>query len=149
MKKTSIVGALALIIGALMALALHHQGVTQFPIFGPTAAKTGSPLSTGPSASFATASQISQAEDAYFAKNGGYVQVEFGDKLPDGSDTVLNRLGVDMPTNMRVDIYVTPKGERGYKIITDDGATITSVGVGPEAAKDSYAYPYKTATTTP
>ena len=77
---------------------------------------------------------ISDLENEYFLKTGRYLQVLPGNQLPDyETGTVKQKLGKDLPTNVTIHVYESPKG-MGYQVITDEADRTTSVGYGPEAA---------------
>ena len=87
----------------------------------------------------ATVQSISALQDAYFEKNGKYLQVLPSGDLPDyESGTVAEKLGAGIPAGARVDVYESPEGF-GYQITYEDKDTIYTVGFGPEAADRTYS----------
>lgn len=85
-----------------------------------------------------TVSEIKAAEEAYFQKNGVYLQVLQGDKLADdqkGSASEI--LGVTIPPEMVIDVYDAPEGP-GYVISYKDSTSKYSFGSGPEADKTTF-----------
>ncbi len=97
-----------------------------------------------------TAADVTALEDGYYKKNGRYLQILPGNRLPDYEEgTVAEKLGAGIPTGMRVDVYESPKGF-GYQIIYEDSGTLYTVGFGPEAEDRTYAYslPVPSATST-
>ena len=88
-----------------------------------------------------TVEQISTLEESYFVKNGKYLQVMPGNKLPGyESGTVIGKLGKNIPAGARVDVYDGPKG-LGYLITYEDAGTIYTIGFGPEAANFTSSRP--------
>ena len=75
-------------------------------------------------------------QEEYRQKNGSYMQVAEGNKLPEGEiGTVIEKLGIDSP--YRVDVYEAPEG-KGYQIVTETPEGTVSFGFGPEAADRTY-----------
>lgn len=82
---------------------------------------------------------IATFEERRMRQGGRYLQVLKGNKLPSyEKGSVLEKLGRDVPTNVRVNIYEAPGG-RGYQILYTAGdGTVYSVGYGPEAKDRTY-----------
>ncbi len=86
-----------------------------------------------------TIPEIRNAEDAYFQVNRKYLQIIAGDSLPSYEPgTVAQRLGSDVATTTKVDIYQMPDGRWGYQITQVSAQAITSVGFGPEFADRTF-----------
>lgn len=84
---------------------------------------------------------VTALEEGYFAKNGRYLQVIPGNKLPEyESGTVAEKLGANIPSGVRVDVYEGPKGF-GYSVTYEDKGTIYTAGFGPEAADRTRSFP--------
>lgn len=106
--------------------------------FFATPAAPGAPQLAGTVTLSPTVTDISSAEDAYFAKNGKYLEVIQGDQLPDGGKgTASSVLGVQIPPEMTIDIYEGPDGA-GYKVTYKDATKKYSYGFGPEASKTTF-----------
>lgn len=81
---------------------------------------------------------IADLENKYIRKNGKYLQVLPGNKLPEYERGIVNaRLGDDLPRNYRVDVYESPLGV-GYQVIYSESGTTYSIGYGPEATDRTY-----------
>lgn len=92
--------------------------------------------------------EVSALEDAYFARFGRYLQIMPGNRLPKyPSASVADALGVNLPADMRVDVYENPTGI-GYQISYDSLGVRYSVGYGPEAASRTYSYQLPTLAST-
>ena len=101
---------------------------------------------------FASVTDILIAQQAYFQANGKYLQIKEGNALPHyEAGTVEQKLGKNVPTNIKVDVYAAPTG-RGYQLYYEDAAARYSVGVGPESASRNYIISkalFVSSTTTP
>ena len=88
-------------------------------------------------------SEIQQAQETYFAQTGEYLQIIQTNKLPSyKTGTVKEKLGKDVSSGFKVDIYETSKGEKGYQITEYDNwghPKITAFGV--EANSRNYTHP--------
>ena len=95
--------------------------------------------------------EIAPAEEEYFAKQGKYLQVLAGNRLPHYErGTVAQKLGQNIPADAHVDIYEGPHG-KGFMIRYTKDGMVYSVGYGPEAKTLTYSYKIQTgeASTTP
>jgi len=93
----------------------------------------------------ATAEDIPTFEESYFSKHGKYLQILPGNQLPDYEiGTVSGKLGTNVDSGVRVDVYVSPHGQ-GYQVTHEENGTIYTVGFGPEASDRTHSYSIQTA----
>lgn len=78
-----------------------------------------------------TIEEIVSAEQSYYEKNGEYLQVIKGNTLPKG-ERVKDKLGKDIPENVRIDVYENKLG-KGYQIFYEDDVAYYSIATGSEA----------------
>lgn len=76
--------------------------------------------------------RIAQAQEAYHARHGKYLQVKKNNVLVNG-DFAPNELGIALPLNYEVHVYEGPKGD-GFVVIWEDATHRYSQGFGPQAA---------------
>lgn len=97
----------------------------------------------------ATVQDIQTLQEAYFAKNGKYLQVIEGNKLPEyEKGSVKSKLGVLIDSKYTIDVYESPNG-KGYRVRWEDAQGVHSVGHGTDAEQFTFFYPTQTSTTTP
>lgn len=104
----------------------------------------GEPLVLVPKDKF---EEISVLQEAYFNKNGEYLQVQQENKLPPSKEGVISDyLSEPIPTNYKIDVYESNLG-KGYQITYRDENGLThSKGTGPEALERTFD---QVGTTTP
>jgi len=88
---------------------------------------------------YKTTDEIITAEENYFKANGKYLQVLPGNKLPHyETGTVKDKLGKDVPLNIRIDVYETWDKKRGYQIQYEDDTAYYSIATGTEKVYRTY-----------
>lgn len=86
----------------------------------------------------ATEKQVATLQDEYFAKEGKYLQVLEGGRLPHYEEgNLTEKLGVPIDSKYAVDVYENERG-KGYRIRWEDATTIYSVGYGVDAKEYTY-----------
>ena len=86
--------------------------------------------------------RIHQLETDYFNKNGKYLQILEGNKLPSYEPgTISEKLGENIDQSYKVDVYKTPKGEHGYTVFFEDSNNYYAVSEGPEKASRDFIIP--------
>lgn len=84
---------------------------------------------------------VATLQERYFAKEGKYLQILEGNRLPHYEQgTVTAKLGVPVDAKYAVDVYESPNG-RGYRIRWEDESTIYSIGYGADAVKYTFTVP--------
>ncbi len=157
MKKTFLIGAIILIptmsFAAIAATSSTSTSSDNSMVTAatstsstPTATTTSSgAIPSSPTVAVATTTPtedlIVSLEHSYYLRHDGYLQVLPGDILPPReSGTVKSNLGQDLPTNVRIDVYESPKGI-GYQVMYQDTQNSYSFGFGPEAATRTFTIP--------
>lgn len=98
---------------------------------------------------YTTLTEIEQAEQEYFQNHGRYRQVIKGNINPSYELNTINYdLGKKIPDDMQIDIYRTPDGQEGYRILIDTSTQQISVGYGPLMNELTYIKKTQNATTT-
>jgi len=105
----------------------------------PPAAQDTVSASEAVSAVSVVADEIANLEETYRRQTGRYLQIMPGNRLPTyETGSVTEKLGKNIPDNVRVDIYEAPGGF-GYQISYEENGVVRSVGNGPEASARTYA----------
>ncbi|OGG50463.1 hypothetical protein A2763_01670 [Candidatus Kaiserbacteria bacterium RIFCSPHIGHO2_01_FULL_54_36] len=133
-------------------IALPEEAASPVPAAESAAAATSPPAATttpaSPITTSTTVEDISALQESYYQKSGKYLQILPGNQLPEyESGTVAEKLGANVPADVRVDVYAGPQG-KGYQITYEEEGTIYIVGFGPEAEHRTYSYPAPTPSAT-
>ena len=77
---------------------------------------------------------VKAAQDLYFSQTGKYLPVLEGGVLPiEEKGDVQSKLGISLPSNVRIETYKTPLGQSGYQICTETSTSTSCVNVGGSA----------------
>ena len=105
-----------------------------------------------PSNEYETIDKIITAQEEYYKINGKYLQIIPNNKLPHyETGTVSDKLGKNVPSNIRIDVYETWDGKRGYQLFYEDANNFYSIATGTQSAKRTWtkAKPQPVASSTP
>lgn len=101
---------------------------------------------------YQTVNEVILAEETYYQINGKYLQILPGNNLPHyETGTVSGKLGKNVPANVRIDVYETFDGKRGYQISYEDTNAFYSIANGTQAQERTFTKlkPLPVASTTP